>query len=86
MSDQAPTPSEVNAMADQVQAISEQIRPLLAGKAAHIQGAVLASLTATWVCGWVGANNSVKRDAFRWQVDQTEKIIQGILADRGEKL
>ena len=42
---------EVLTFALQVEALVEQIRPILAGKPSVIQGGVLADLLATWLAG-----------------------------------
>jgi len=46
-----PSDAEVRDMEAAIDAIVEQIRPLLAGKPAPLQGYVCAELTAIWLAG-----------------------------------
>jgi hypothetical protein len=46
----------------EVEALSEQIKPLLAGKSAQVQGATLADLLAIYLAGHIIFNKQGKED------------------------
>jgi hypothetical protein len=45
--------ADLRGFAAESDAIVEQIKPLLAGKGAAVQGSVLADLTAIWIAGHI---------------------------------
>jgi hypothetical protein len=59
-----------------VEAIVEQIRPLLAGHDAAIQGAVLADLLAMWLAGHVGESAEQAREILLHNnIEMVRKLI-----------
>lgn len=54
--------------ADEVMAMVKAIRPLLAGRAAEVQGACLADLLAMWLAGHVLVGDPAASEAYREKV------------------
>lgn len=50
---------------EEILELAERIKPILAGKEAHIQGAVLAELLSIWLAGHVVAGNKEQTIALR---------------------
>ena len=67
-----PTPEEVLAVA-------ERIKPILANHHPTLQGAVLAELLSIWIAGHVadtGANSAkLRREMLKMHVEQVRKLI-----------
>lgn len=51
--------------AEEVESVVKQIRPLLAGHPAELQGAILADLLATWLAGHIVLNNKTATQKMR---------------------
>jgi hypothetical protein len=65
---------------EEVFAIVQRVRPLLAGKPPQIQGAVLADLTATFIGGYGVVGNAEATDVLRdellkMHVDTVKRLI-----------
>ncbi len=52
---------EINEHVQQVVALVDEIKPILAGKNAQVQGAVLADLLSIWLAGHVGGSDKDTR-------------------------
>jgi hypothetical protein len=52
-------------MPDEALELCRQIAPLLAGKPANLQGAVLADLLAVWLAGHIAAGDARETDRLR---------------------
>jgi hypothetical protein len=59
-------------MADRIESVSDDIKPLLSGLGPEIQGAVLANLTALWIAGF---HPELRDRMYEQQIDVTRKLV-----------
>jgi predicted ABC-class ATPase len=65
---------------DDVMRLVEEIKPLLAGKSAFIQGAVLADLLAIFLAGHIvpgdqAATNQLREDILSMHIEQVRELV-----------
>lgn len=70
-----------------VEAIYEKVRPLFAGQAPMVVGAVLAELLATWLashtCGEPGPNKKYRDELIRLHIAKVRQLIPIMEAEIG---
>lgn len=66
---------ETSQIAHKAAAIADEIRPLLAGKGAAVQGAVLMQLTATWLAGHRVTQAELDK-VLQFQFDHVRRLAQ----------